>query len=495
VARLIHPGTPSRTRRYVFPSGRHGVVVLSLVGGLCLAAALGYASATRFRAAASPGPVASAHARFEEKCAVCHQPQATSAKCEACHDPFGTGRYENAAHVRFANPDPPRSGEPVWLECTECHGDHRGRQFAIAKTDERDCRTCHFPSMAEHPEFALVRARVQRDEGMILSHKRHLKETRKSKLHDCEYCHEPTRDGSGFEPLSFDRHCAECHLKKGNLGPTDPIPAAAVVLPQQMDSATAQGRRAQPDAAGNVVVGPLTHKDPWVLANLARISSELDPEGFARKRAELEARASDLKAQSKLSAKAAPKTDLAAERVRLSGRLASLPSDPSRLAERRSLEREFALVALQEQLGALPAAARAPRGRRQLDLDLAATKSQIEFMDLAADARSSLSAEERELRRAAVAPLTAACTLCHVYKGTLPEPVRAAIPVLIRANYVHRPHLQLVGCVKCHSGIEESRKAEDVNLPGVAVCAECHRAGRSRSDCAECHTFHPHERR
>src|SRR5262249_12558973 len=135
--------------------------------------------------------------------------------------------------------------------------------------------------------------------------------------------------------------------------------------------------------------------------------------------------------------------------------------------------------------------ARAPRGRRQLDFELSVTKAQIAFMDLASGARVSLTPEERERRRAAVAPLTAACTLCHVYKGTLPEPVRAAIPVLVRANYVHRPHLQLVGCVKCHSGIEESRKAEDVNIPGVASCTECHRAGRSRADCGESPPSHP----
>ena len=490
MARLIRPGTPERTNRYVFPRGRKGLFAISFLGAIALAALLGYGSATtRYRGVASPGPVVSSHARFEEKCGACHTPHAASAQCEACHDPLATGHYENAAHVRFGNPDPAKAAQADWLECAQCHTDHRGRTFPIARSDDRDCRRCHFPSMAEHPEIALVKAKVQTDEGMILSHKRHLKEIRKMKLEDCQYCHEPTRDGSGFGPLNFDRHCAECHLKKGTLGTTDPVPADAVVLPQQMDSAASRGRRASPDASGNVVVGPLVHKDPWVLANLAKISREVDPDGFSRKRAELDRRAAELTAESRSTAKATAKADLPAERVRLAGLIASISADQSRAAERRGLEQQLARIDLEAELGAVPKLP--PRARGLVDAELALVQTQIAFMDLASTARTSLSPEEKERRRAAVAPLTAACTLCHVYRGTLPEPVRAAIPVLVRANYVHRPHLQLVGCAKCHSGIEESRKAEDVNLPGIASCAECHRPGKSRSDCAECHTFHP----
>jgi hypothetical protein len=231
----------------------------SFGGALLLAAMLGWAGATRFRGIASPGPIASPHVRFEQKCAACHDPSASSIRCESCHDPFGTGHYENVAHVRFGTSDAARIARAAWLECALCHTDHRGRAFPIARGDDRDCRGCHFSSMKRHPEFGIVRAKVQRDEALLLSHKKHLKAVRKARLDDCQYCHEPTRDRSGFEPPNFDRHCASCHLKNGVMGPTDPIPAEALVLPQNTDPSIGRGRQAEPDRNGLVVVGKMPY--------------------------------------------------------------------------------------------------------------------------------------------------------------------------------------------------------------------------------------------
>ena len=91
----------------------------------------------------------------------------------------------------------------------------------------------------------------------------------------------------------------------------------------------------------------------------------------------------------------------------------------------------------------------------------------------------------------ALTAMTAPCALCHVYDGPWMKPVRAGVPMLTRANYNHHPHLQQMGCQACHLQIAESKKAEDVNLPGVQSCQGCHRPGRSRNNCAECHTYHP----
>ena len=491
MARLIRPGTPARTDRYVFPRLRRWLFGASFGGALVLAGLLAGAGMTRFRAIAAPGPIASPHVGFEQKCEACHAPSAAAVRCESCHDAFGTGRYENAAHVRFGTSDPVRIARADWLECAHCHTDHRGRAFPIARTDDRDCRGCHFSSMKDHPEFAIVRAKVQKDEGLLLSHKKHLKAVRKARLEDCQYCHEPTRDRSGFEPPSFDRHCASCHLKNGTMGPTDPIPAEALVLPQDSDPSIGQGRRADPDSKGQVVVGKLVHKDPWVLANIWRIAREVDPEGFAARRAALESKAAALLQESKLLAtRPVPASDPKAERIRLETRLASL-GPASRPDERRSLERRIARISLEAELGPLPTAALRPRARRQLDEELARVRSELAFFDLAGTARLTLSTEERQRRLAAVAPLTAACALCHVYDGAIQRRVHAGVPVLLLGRYVHLPHLQQVACAACHARIEESKKAEDVNLPAVATCEGCHRPGRSRSDCAECHVYHP----
>jgi hypothetical protein len=76
------------------------------------------------------------------------------------------------------------------------------------------------------------------------------------------------------------------------------------------------------------------------------------------------------------------------------------------------------------------------------------------------------------------------------------RPVNAAVAVLEHAKFNHRPHVQQVeiqqaGCETCHARISTSKKAEQVNLPGVAKCMTCHRPGRTRDDCAECHRYHP----
>jgi predicted CXXCH cytochrome family protein len=58
----------------------------------------------------------------------------------------------------------------------------------------------------------------------------------------------------------------------------------------------------------------------------------------------------------------------------------------------------------------------------------------------------------------------------------------------------------MMQCVSCHEKALESTQTKDVLLPkSLDVCAKCHNAeGRgnatARSDCIECHRYHPHER-
>lgn len=92
------------------------------------------------------------------------------------------------------------------------------------------------------------------------------------------------------------------------------------------------------------------------------------------------------------------------------------------------------------------------------------------------------------------------CKLCHAsteHDGPgLPQTVKAVIPArwLPRAEFDHEAHRMLT-CVACHSTIPNSRKTADINLPGIALCRQCHKqegaAGQAAEGrCFECHSYH-----
>ena len=47
----------------------------------------------------------------------------------------------------------------------------------------------------------------------------------------------------------------------------------------------------------------------------------------------------------------------------------------------------------------------------------------------------------------------------------------------------------------CHSRIPQSKVTADINLPGIALCRDCHREGgravsAAQGGCFECHSYH-----
>ena len=491
--RLVPSGTPSKTNRYVFPPGRLKLWALSLAIALGLAVILAALVVGGSKSAASPGPLASAHAPFESRCADCHAPKATDVRCERCHDPFGSNRFQNAGHVWFGTRDPVRVSKAVAVECSRCHNEHLGRDAPMQRVDDRRCAACHFPSLARHPEFALVKAGVMKDEGLSFSHRKHLKAVRKANLDLCQYCHEPTRNRKGFQPLNFDRQCSKCHLPGGSMGATEPIPADAVVLPQQIDAPWARERGvATPDKRGIVIVGKLMHKDPWVVYNLWKLAREIDPEGFRRKRSALEQRIAALSAQMREPpTRGISRAALHREEQDLSQRVAAASKEPGNAGERRKLERALARVKAQIELGSVAMAAPRQLDWSQIDAELKQRRSELADFDMAGSGGVPLTPAQRDARLAAAAAMTAPCALCHVYNDGIMAPLRAAVPVLGRANFTHLPHLEQIACFDCHNRIASSGKAQDVNLPAVARCRDCHRPTRARSDCAGCHSYHP----
>lgn len=72
------------------------------------------------------------------------------------------------------------------------------------------------------------------------------------------------------------------------------------------------------------------------------------------------------------------------------------------------------------------------------------------------------------------------------------EPVRLSQDWMPLAYFSHKSHQQKE-CTDCH-GAAESERSEDVLMPGIEVCRECHIGGRGTagvvSPCIQCHRFH-----
>jgi hypothetical protein len=92
------------------------------------------------------------------------------------------------------------------------------------------------------------------------------------------------------------------------------------------------------------------------------------------------------------------------------------------------------------------------------------------------------------------------CKLCHAsteHEGAgLPESVKAIIPPrwLPRSEFDHESH-RMLACVSCHNRIPESRQTADLNIPGIALCRQCHKQGGAsqlgaEGRCFECHSYH-----
>jgi hypothetical protein len=502
--RLIPYGTPSRTKEYLRPRSRLPLFWISLAVALGVAAALSF-GVRLGPTLASPGRLSSGHAPFEDKCASCHSPAVADVRCERCHDPFGSNRYRNAGHIWFGTNDPVRVAKAVVIDCARCHSDHRGRDFRMTRIDERDCSRCHFSSMSKHPELALVKAGVMKDEGLVFTHDRHVSFVTKIHLEPCQFCHEPTRDRRGFEALSFDRHCARCHAKDGILGSvgekdftgftpakTDPIKREFVLLPQEIEASWARAREADvrslPRNKIEVVNPP--HRDSWTAFNLWKLSREVDPRERRAQRARLESRILELQFQLQPT-RVLTRAALKEEEGRLSQRAAALARDPRQAVQRRRAEQDLARIRIQLELGPLQMTAPRPRDRVQLETELAQQKDYLGLFDIGADSATALSPEQLQDRLNAVKAMIAPCAKCHVYNGSIPQMANGGVAVLARAKFNHLPHVQQLACENCHGRIRTSHKAEDVNLPAIAKCQSCHRTGKSRADCAECHRYHP----
>jgi hypothetical protein len=91
------------------------------------------------------------------------------------------------------------------------------------------------------------------------------------------------------------------------------------------------------------------------------------------------------------------------------------------------------------------------------------------------------------------------CGLCHILHppapgAPLPTVAAPAIPPrwLTHSAFAHQVHARAGrACEDCHRQARASEQRDDVLLPGIAVCQQCHAAsGTASTACVSCHLYH-----
>ena len=497
---------------YVHPRNRNrivwtGMALAALAGGL-LAVDLGLGSG----ALVANGPLSSAHATLDGRCAQCHTPfgGVRSSACSACHDRFGDaiGAYTFNAHYVYASRDRTRAfGRENEVACAACHGEHEGRgaDLQAAVSDAR-CASCHGIGgfHDDHPEFAFAAEGVPDDAGLAFTHIRHVDRVLDDRGSEnveaaCLACHEATADVRGFQPIRFEAACGDCHLASHDESAELPVQPRRAPLVRASGEGVeltlgvetlgmvrarmgpGEGWAARMSAAGFeeddgfVVKTGVVHADPWVLHNLRRLRRAIYP---SRGLADLLATSADVAR--------ADEPELYEEA------LGALRDYADGLRGRDEDWVQAALLELDRSMGALERRLADPNTtlddtRFRLNVrDPRLTDEQLTEMDLFA------------------AEIAEPCTSCHTMERATIRRVRQEQHVLRRANFDHGAHVIQRGCLDCHTQIPFSDylgadepvdprldNAAIQNVPTVAVCRQCHRPDAVSDTCVTCHDFHP----
>lgn len=188
----------------------------------------------------SSGRLSDAHRHFGEDCGTCHESLFSKVRdetCLSCH--AGIPHHgENATALMQARLDDRR--------CASCHFEHGGTH-AVLPAHPDICAECHaeparfasakFGAVGDfedgHPAFrvnfselvdhrlqtqrAVLRPALRDHSGLRFPHELHLDAQgirgaeRKLEVLECSSCHNAGREGTGFWPMGFERHCQRCH--------------------------------------------------------------------------------------------------------------------------------------------------------------------------------------------------------------------------------------------------------------------------------------------
>ena len=225
-------------RKLVVDSYLPPIRVLSFIAAvLVLAGCFAYPILRNRYASWSSGPISNAHRMIERDCQQCHTnpfEQVQDRECLNCHTMSEHAQGQRDFFKSHAN---------LEMRCAQCHMEHNGDEGIISR-DPRQCVTCHggmqslnnraaildVANFASHPEFRIAVkdergdvSRVSLDDPkkavdttpIKLNHAVHLKEGLRGpkgpETLQCNACHQLSPDKRVMMPISFDKHCRDCH--------------------------------------------------------------------------------------------------------------------------------------------------------------------------------------------------------------------------------------------------------------------------------------------
>ena len=441
------------------------------------------------------GPVSVAHTMFGARCEDCHAAAPATAAGVTPGAAFFVPVSDRTCSVCHEGPTH-HDGQAFTPACSSCHFEHKGRARLVDLTD-RQCTQCHAglatkdgraPAFASkiarfssgHPEFAVTvapagaPARVRLDDKpaptdgaqVCLDHQKHLKpglfradapwyrpgqkgivDTPKGLRLSCTYCHRPDGQGAHMAPISYAKHCADCH-------------------PLVFDNDKFPGATAP-------------HDKPEIVHAFLRTKYTEFPEGErtvnpAAKEPAAEKRDEETgRPRRRLGAREAVEEDRP-RRGRLGGGRSELEDTPTPKAPKGFKEVETLLFFKNKESSdtCLLCHALTVPGKPEPAVSCSETsgKPPSDVAALIERVRAALRADRGE---------------------QLPALVPTRIPErwLPHSRFDHRAHRSLA-CAECHKA-PESTRTSDVLLPSVTTCRQCHRDdGGARTACVECHLYH-----
>ncbi len=390
------------------------------------------------------GPLATAHAMFNNNCGVCHT-QHFQTVGRLWQSDRQVHSVSDDACLK-CHPGPAHNNHVAATNCASCHREHHGQQ-PLALVPDGHCTNCHadlktqfagksaFRNVASfqgHPEFALW-SDPKDTETVKFNHERHLNLKPEECLNkkqlvanlqskQCSACHQPDAAGRYMQPIQYDQHCAACHPLNVQIHVDNPMPDLAA----EMKAFAAK---------------PLPHP---------KLGEEPSNEGPAMVQAVLRDRLLQFAQQNRSVLK----------------------------LKQTVPERPLLLPSFGEP----------------------ATKAELEWSE-----QQLVSA--KKVLFGSSAGCQHCHTESVKWDGpawTLPVYSWPSIEDrwLPHSLFSHKAH-QMVTCADCHTGVRaadgkaitvyESQSARDVLMPKIATCQQCHGTpGGARSDCVACHAFHKH---
>lgn len=426
------------TRRDNFRRGR---LWLSITLPVIAAGWLVYTAVFGTRSIYTKGRLSDAHMVLSTNCNLCHQRTATyragvpDKACLGCHD----APAHNARQM-------------FTPACSSCHVEHVGKT-RLSETADSGCTQCHANLRTtdgkylvdanitnfdkKHPEFIPLRS-GQSDPGTInLNHYKHLQPTIRGPQDQqvqmvCDDCHRPT---NSQEPWRYSVAVVQ--------------PASQQPVPVGVSNAQQRKRRSVEAGAGAYMTG-IKYVNQCAACHLLQFD-RLIPE--------------------------------------------PAPHD------KPDVVHQFILAKYSAYIAAHPEALRMSVGAIVSGIPAGSTQSILSPSGGAVVLATSPSDwVQRRTAEAERLLWNKNCNVCHIQTEHLgeglPDSVKAVITTrwLPNAEFDHEAHRMLT-CVACHANIRNSRKTSDINLPGIALCRECHKeAGAARQAaegrCFECHSYH-----